>query len=118
MNWLRNHWITTLTVALGVFLAFLGVAIGLDTSENASSGAELAFGVAAMGLTAAAIFVGLWLIRSGTGNPWIGLGLVAFGCVGGILWFWMLIPPLMAIVVLVFGVALRGLVRELAPEPA
>jgi len=118
VDWLRAHWITTLTVLLGVFLASLAVLFGMDTSDPEITDAERTFGVVSMGLLAAAIFAGLWLIRSGRGNVWVGLGLVGFGSLGGIVWFWMIIPPIIALLVLVFGVALRGLVRELATDNA
>jgi hypothetical protein len=114
MDWLRHHWITALTVLLGLFLAFLALAFAMDNSDV--SGQERAFGVVTMGLLAAALFGGLWLLRSGRMNTRVGLGLVAFGSLGGIVWFWMILPPIVAVLVLWFGVARGGLVRELATD--
>ena len=118
MDWLRSYWITTLAMLLGLFLAFLAVAFAMDTSDPEISGQEQAFGVVSMGLLAVALLGGLWLLRSGLGNTWVGLGLVAVGSLGGIVWFWMIIPPIVALLVLWFGVARGGLVRELVTDSA
>jgi hypothetical protein len=116
MDWLRHYWITTLAILLGLFLAFLAIAIAIDDSNPEESGQEQAFGVVSMGLLAVALFAGLWLLRSGSVNTWVGLGLVAVGSIGGIIWFWMIVPPIVALLVLWFGVARGGLVRELATD--
>jgi hypothetical protein len=118
MDWLTHHWITTLAVLLGLFLAFLAYLFAADGSNPEVSAQEQAFGVTVMGLTALALFGGLWLLRSGRTKTWVGLGLVAVGSIGGIIWFWMIIPPIVAVTVLWFGVARGGLVRELAPDSA
>jgi hypothetical protein len=116
MDWLRHYWITTLTVLLGLFLAFLAIFFAIDDSNPEVSGQEEAFGVVTMGLLAVALFGGLWLLRSGRMNTWVGLGLIVVGTMGGIIWFWMIIPPIVALIVLWFGVARGGLVRELASD--
>lgn len=103
-------------MVLALFLAFLALAFAMDSSDPDLSGQEQAFGVVTMGLAAAAIFGGLWLLRSGRMNTWVGLGLVAVGSLGGIVWFWMIVPPIVALLVLWFGVARGGLVRELATD--
>jgi hypothetical protein len=116
MDWFRQYWITGLAVLVGLFLAFLALAIAFDDDPEVS-GQEQAFGVISMGLLAIALFGGLWLLRSGRLSTWAGLSLVVVGLLGGIVWFWMVIPPILALVVLWFGVARGGLVRELATDP-
>jgi hypothetical protein len=116
MEWLRHHWITTLALLLGLFLAALAILFAIDDSNPEVSGQEQAFGVVTMGLLAVALLGGLWLLRSGRTNTWVGLGLIAVGSMGGIIWFWMIVPPIVAVIVLWFGVARSGLVRELAPD--
>ena len=118
MAWLRSHWITALAVLLGLFLAFLAILFVADGSNPEVSAQDQAIGVVVMGLAALALFGGLWLLRSGRMKTWVGLGLVVVGSIGGIVWFWMIIPPIVALAVLWFGVARGGLVRELAPDPA
>ncbi len=59
MDWLRNHWITTLAVLLGLFLAFLAYLFAADSSNPEVSAQEQAFGVTVMGLTALALFGGV-----------------------------------------------------------
>ena len=114
MDWLRHYWITTLAVLLGLFLASLAILFAIDDSNPEVSGQEQAFGVVTMGLLAVALLGGLWLLRSRRMNTWVGLSLIVVGSMGGIIWFWMILPPIVALTVLWFGVARGGLVRELA----
>ena len=107
---------TTLAVVLGLFLASLAILFAIDDSNPEVSGQEQAFGVVTMGLLAVALLGGLWFLRSGRTNTWVGLGLIAVGSMGGIVWFWMIVPPIVAVIVLWFGVARGGLIRELAPD--
>ena len=115
MDWIRHHWITSLAVLVGLFLAFLAIAIAFDDDPEVSD-QEQAFGVISMGLLAIALFGGLWLLRSGRLNTWVCLSLIVVGLLGGLAWFWMVVPPILALVVLWFGVARGGLVRELAAD--
>lgn len=52
-------------------------------------------------------------MRNGTVSRKAALSAIGFGLIGGFIWFWMLIPPLVAFAVLWFGIVRRGLVREL-----
>ena len=90
---------------------FLAIAIGLD--GESTSGQERAFGVVANGVFAIALLGGLWFLRSGRVSTSVSLGGIVLGLLGGIVWFWMLIPPILAFVVLWFGVVKGGLMREL-----
>ena len=99
-HWIRHYWITTLAVVLGLFLASLAFFFAIDDSNPEVSTQEQAFGVAVMGLLAVALFAGLWLLQSGRMNEWVGLSLIAVGSIGGIIWFWMIIPPIVALTVL------------------
>jgi hypothetical protein len=112
MDVVRRHWLTGLAVLLGVFLLFLAIAIALE-NEPETSGSERAFGVIAMAVFGLALLGGLWFLRSGRVSTRVGLGAIVVGLVGGVVWFWMLIPPIVALVVFWFGVLKGGLVREL-----
>jgi hypothetical protein len=111
MGLVTRYWITGLAVLLGLFEVFIAVAILVDEEQ---SWQEEAFGVGVMALTAIALFGGLWILRSGRLSTTVGLVLVAVGLLGGIIWFWMVIPLVVALMVLIFGVVRGGLQRELA----
>jgi hypothetical protein len=108
----KGYWLTGLAVILGVFLLFLAIAIAFE-DEPESSGAETAFGVIVMGVAGLALLGGLWFLHSGRIPTSVCLGAIVLGLVGGLVWFWMVIPPIIALVVLWFGVIRGGLVREL-----
>ncbi len=112
MGIVKRYWITGLAVLLGAFLLFLAVAFALE-NEPGTSGQEAAFGVIVMGMAALFILGGLWFLRSGRLSTRVCLGAVAVGLLGGVVWFWMVIPPIIALVVFWFGVAKGGLAREL-----
>ena len=114
MEVVKRYWITGLAVVLGAFLLFLAVAIALE-NEPESSWVERAFGVITMGVAALALLGGLWFLRSGRLSTRVCLGAIVVGLLSGIVWFWMVIPPLVALVVFWFGIAKGGLVRELSP---
>ncbi|NNC91566.1 MAG: hypothetical protein HKN80_03645 [Acidimicrobiia bacterium] len=116
MEGLKRHWITGLAVVLGVFLLFLAVAIAFE-NEPTTSGQERAFGVVTMGVAAFALLGGLWFLRSGGLSTRVCLGAIVVGLVGGVVWFWMVIPPLVALVVFWFGIVRGGLVTELRTAP-
>lgn len=113
MEVVKRYWITGLAVVLGAFLLFLALAIAF-ASEPGTSGQERAFGVVSMGVAALFLLGGLWSLRSGRLSTRVGLGAIAVGLLGGVVWFWMVFPPIISLVVFWFGVARRGLVRELS----
>jgi hypothetical protein len=113
MELVTRYWITGLAVLLGLFYVFIAVAILVDEGDE-QSWQEEAFGVGVMALTAIALFGGLWILRSRRLSPSVGLGLVTVGLLGGIIWFWMVIPLVVALLVLVFGIVRGGLQRELS----
>lgn len=112
MEAMKLHWITGLAAALGAFLLFLAVAFAFE-ADPGTSGQEKAFGVIVMGGAALALLGGLWFLRSGHLSTRVCLGTIGIGLLGGVVWFWMVIPPIIAFVVFWFGVAKGGLVREL-----
>lgn len=114
MEAVKKYWMTGLSVLLGLFLLFLAVAIAVEGDAEASA-AETAFGVIVDVVLGVALLGGLWLLRQGRSSQAVALGAIAFGLIGGLIWFWMIVPPIVALVVLWFGVIRRGLVRELAP---
>lgn len=117
MEIMKRYWLTGLTVLLGVFLLFLAVAFVFE-DEPETSGSEKAFGVIVMAVLGLALLGGLWFLRSGRLSTRVCLGAIAVGLVGGIIWFWMVIPPLVALVVFWFGVVKGGLITELRTAQA
>lgn len=114
-EWIKNHWITTLTVFAVAFLWFvsIGVVAGSDGTFEAWRVGYLVGGI----LAGSAILIGLWGIRSGRLRLWVANTLIVAGLVvftAGYWWF-VFIPPIIALVVLYAGVIRRGLDRELSP---
>ena len=112
MTELRSNWITWLALVNGAFLLFMAVGIGVD---DGSTVAERFFGLGVMGVAAVSFVGGLWGLRSGRFSNTVCLAGVVIGIAGTHIWFWMVIPPIIALVVLWFGVIRGGLVRELSP---
>ncbi len=110
MEAVRENWNTGVAVLVGLFLVFMTVGIGVD---DASNGAERFFGVGVMGVASIAFIGGLWGLRSGRLSKTVANAGIVVGVVGTLIWFWMVIPPIFALVVLVFGVVRGGLAREL-----
>jgi hypothetical protein len=113
MEVMKRHWITGLAVVLGAFLLFLAVAFAFE-NEPGTSGQEKGFGVTVMGGAALSLLGGLWFLRSGRLSTRVCSAAIVVGLLGGVVWFWMVIPPIVALVVFWFGVAKGGLVRELS----
>ena len=111
MDVIRRYWITGLAGALGVFLLFLALAIGLD--DEPTSWQERVFGVFMTGVPGLVLFGGLWSLHTSRLTTPLSLGAIVVGVAGALIWFWMLIPPVVAIAVLWFGVFRGGLAREL-----
>ena len=109
---MKRHWLTGLTVILGVFLLFLAFAFGFE-DDPATSGQERAFGVVVNAVLGLALLGGFWFLRSGRLPTSVSLGVIVVGLFGGLIWFWMVFPLTVALVVLWFGVVKGGLVREL-----
>ena len=109
MEAVRQNWITGLAVIVGAFLLFLAVAIGLD---GESTGGERVFGLVSMGVPGLVLFGGLWGLRSGRLTRAVSYGAIVIGVIATLVWFWMVIPPIAALVVLWFGVVQGGLARE------
>lgn len=113
METMKRYWITGLAAGLGAFLLFLAVVFAFE-ADPGTSGAEKAFGVIVMGVAALALLGGLWFLGSGRLSTRVCLGAIGIGLLGGVVWFWMVIPPIIALVVFWFGFARGGLVRELS----
>lgn len=112
MEIVKRYWLTGLAVILGAFLLFLAVAIAFE-SEPETSGPEKAFGVIVNAVLGLSLLGGLWFLRSGRFSTRVCVVAIMVGLVGGVVWFWMVIPLIVSAVVLWFGVVKGGLVREL-----
>ena len=112
MDRIKRHWLTGLAAVLGLFLLFLSIAIAVE-SDPETSGGERAFGVIVDAVLGLSLLGGLWLLRRGGSHRSVALGAVVVGLLGGVIWFWMILPPVIALVVLWFGIIRGGLVREL-----
>ncbi len=111
MEAVRGNWNTGVAMLVGLFLVFMTVGIGVDDGSN---GAERFFGVGVMGVASIAFIGGLLGLRSGRLSKIVANAGIVVGVAGTLIWFWMVIPPIFALVVLVFGVVRGGLARELA----
>jgi len=100
---------------VGLFLLFMTVGIGVDDGSNT---AERFFGMGTMGVAAIAFIGGLWGLRSGRLSKGVSQTGIVIGVAGTVIWFWMVIPPIFALIVLWFGVVRGGLARELATAHA
>lgn len=109
---MKRHWVTGLAVMLGAFFLFLAGAIAFE-GDAAMSWQERAFGAIAMGVAALALLGGLWFLHTGRLSTRVCLSAVTVGLLASVVWFWMVIPPIIAGIVFWFGVARSGLVREL-----
>jgi hypothetical protein len=106
---LRSNWITWLAATIGAFLLFLAVAIGVDAESTTP---ERVFGGGVMGLAGVALFGGIWSLRSGRFSKAVSYAGIVVGVIATVSWFWMVIPPILALVMLWFGVIRGGLAEE------
>ena len=115
---MKQHWITAISVLIGVLSVGLPISVLLFDEEDTSTGSVVLLSL--LILIGALMLAGLWWLREARFSEelclsLVGVGLVAFGG----LWFWMLfIPTAVALIVLWFGIVKRGLVAELHPAPA
>jgi hypothetical protein len=114
MTTLKNHWITTLTLIAAGFLAFVG--IGVLFGDDGVEAWRVAYTAGSLTGTLA-ILGGLWGLRTGG----LGLGVANALVVVGLLvlsvgyWWFVFVPPIVALIVLYAGVIRHGLERELRP---
>ncbi len=114
MTTIRAHWITALTIFAAAALGLLG--IGVLFGDDGIEAWRVAYTTASL-LGAAAILGGLWRMRAGAASGWVANALVVLGsavlAVG--YWWFVLVPPVVAAVVVYAGVIRHGLERELRP---
>lgn len=113
-----RYWLTTISALIGALLVVFPILGGFFGDEEADSDylvVLIPLLVVIGGLTLA----GLWWLRTGRFSETICMNLVGVGSVTfGFFFFWLLfIPPVLALVVLWFGIVKRGLVTELRPAP-
>jgi hypothetical protein len=115
MTAVKEHWITGLSFVGVVFLVATGIGMIVSGGEFAETGVRV-FGVVAVtaGLSVA---VGLWGLRNGGVEPRVANGLIVLGMIvlGAGYWWFVFVPPIVALAVLWAGVVKKGLVRELRP---
>ncbi len=112
MKTLRAHWMTALTVVGTGFLAVVGVAFLAGAGEG-DRAEFVALGIGNL-VAAAALMVGMWGMRSGRVSHRASNILLVVGLIGVGLYWWMLVPALVALVLLYAGVIRGGLRHELA----
>lgn len=114
MTSLRANWITVLAGLSTALLVIAGV--GMIASGGEFNEAEVrVYGLVSL-LGGLALVAGLWLLRSGMAESSISYSLLVIGIIvlGAAFW-WLLIPPVIALVLLYAGVFRHGLERELRP---
>lgn len=116
MRGITQYWITGLAVLVGVFLVLMAFGLGADDSDDLSTGVQILLAFLAVGVPGLALLGGLWNLRSGRYSRAVSYGGIVIGLIAAMMWFWLLLPPIVALVVLWFGVIRRGLARELMPH--
>ena len=115
---MKKYWLTAISILAGGLLvtaSTLGPIFG-DWEGSATSNAL----VIALLLSAGVTFLaGLWWLRESRFSDSVCLSPVGVGMViFGVFFFWLLlIPTVLALIVLWFGIVKRGLVTELRPAP-
>jgi hypothetical protein len=115
---MRKHWFTAISILAGSLLVLsstLGPIFG-DWEGSAISNAVV---IALLLSAGVALLAGLWWLRESRFSDsicltFVGVGMVIFG----VFFFWMLlVPTVLALIVLWFGIVKRDLVTELRPAP-
>ena len=110
-----NHKWTALALLTAGFSILVGLEIAVDADPQTNPGGR-AFWALLMLVGALTVLAGLWLIRRGV-HPVVGSAAVALGVIPAGTIFWILLPTIAAIAIIVGGVALGGLRRELSAAP-
>ena len=110
-----NHKWTALTLLTAAISLAAGVGEAVDPEPGYTAAERFGWGSYFL-LGGLAVLAGLWLFRKGErsvlASVAVGLGVVPVGSV-----FWAVLPTIVAIAVIVGGVALGGLRRELSVTP-
>ncbi len=114
---MQRYWLTIISVLIGALLVifpFIGILFESDATTT-----DKAVAVPLFVLAGLVLLVGLWWLRTGRFNETVGLSLIGVGLVSaGVVLFWLiLIPTVLGLIVLWFGIVKRGLVTELRPAP-
>lgn len=115
MKMFGAHWMTVLAVVAVGFLAVVGVAFLAGAGEG-DRAEFVALGIGNL-VGAGALAAGMWGLRSGRVGHRVSKVLVVVGLIGVGLYWWMVVPAVVALVLLHAGVIRGGLDRELAPTP-
>jgi len=112
----RNHWITALSVLGAGFLVATG--IGMMVSGGEFDETEIRIYGVVGSLGGMALIGGLWGLRGGQLRRWVAHALIVVGFVvlGAGFWWFVFLPPVVALAVLYAGVIRGGLERELRPS--
>ncbi len=113
---IRAWWLTGLAALSAGFLLFVGVALilGPDQGQGVS---DRAFG-AGFFIAGVLLIVGLTRLRVQPGSVWIAQTLIVVGALAVAMFWWLLVPAIMAAVLIYAGVVRKGLQRELVAAPA
>ncbi len=110
----KNHWLTAAALGLAAITLLLAVGIALDTEDTASGRTT---GGVIFGICTLALLAGLWLLRVDRATPMAHTLIVVAALVGGVPFFWLIIPLILAFLIIFFGVIRGGLARELRSSP-
>lgn len=113
---LRKHWITGLSVVAIAFLVSTGIAMMVTGGEFDETEVRI-FGVVGF-IAGVALATGLWSLRAAQLNRSVAHALIVAGLVvlGAGFWWFVFVPPIIALAVLYAGVIKGGLERELRPS--
>lgn len=113
---IRAWWLTGLAALSAGFLLFVGVALisGPDSGQGVS---DRAFG-AGFFMAGVLLIVGLARLRAHPDPIWIANTLIVVGALAVGMFWWLLVPAIVAVVLIYSGVVRKGLQRELLAVPA
>ncbi len=115
---MKKYWLTAISILAGGLLV-VSSTLGPIFGDWEGSAIGNAVAIALLLSAGVALLAGLWWLRESRFSDSVCLTLVGIGMViFGVFFFWLLlIPTVLALIVLWFGIVKRGLVTELRPAP-
>ncbi len=116
---MKKYWLTAISILAGGLLV-VSSTLGPIFGDWEGSTTSNAVAIALLLSAGVALLAGLWWLREGRFSDTVCLTLVGVGIViFGVFFFWLLLmPTVLALIVLWFGIVKRGLLTELRPAPS
>ena len=112
---LKDHWLTALALIAAALQVFLCLAATFTSDPEFRDEDRVVAVVTGIGATA--LLAGLWGIRTRALPSRAANTLIVIGAVATALWFWLfLVPGIIGVALIYWGVMKGGLERELHPD--